>query len=136
MTEWKILLVDDEPVVLRVIRLALEKAGYQVETRPNGLAALERIREQPPDVLITDIEMPQMSGQELCQKLEAEMPDRRFPIFVATSLTGLEHRGWSQSIPRLVFLEKPLSARKLVKTLNDYFEDQAARTTQILGEAT
>ena len=77
MTEWKILLVDDEPVVLRVIRLALEKAGYQVETRPNGLAALERIREQPPDVLITDIEMPQMSGQELCQKLEAEMPDRR-----------------------------------------------------------
>lgn len=109
----RILLVDDEPIVLRVMRLALEKEGYQVDTSIDGEDALAKIEANHPDVLITDIEMPRMSGQELCVHLQETMPGRKFPIFVSTSLTALEHREWSQDISNLIFLEKPISIRKL-----------------------
>ncbi|MGI9261419.1 MAG: response regulator [Woeseiaceae bacterium] len=117
----KILIVDDEPIVIRVIRLALAKEGYEVDTAPNGKVALEKIQASAPDALITDIEMPIMTGEELCKELHSSMPEREFPIFVATSLTALEHRFWSKSIPNLSFLEKPISARKLVAELSTYF---------------
>lgn len=126
MTQKRILIVDDEPLVLRVLRLALEKAGYIVDTRPNGMEALESIVDEPPDVLITDIEMPEMDGQELCRRIQRDFPNRQFVIFVATSLTSMEHRHWSDTVSDLNFLEKPLSARKLLAALNNYFENRTA----------
>jgi CheY-like chemotaxis protein len=109
----RILLVDDEPIVLRVMRRALEKEGYVVDVAINGEDALAKISASCPDVMVTDIEMPRMSGKELCLHIQETMPDRKFPIFVSTSLTALEHREWSGLISNLVFLEKPISIRKL-----------------------
>ena len=120
-------MADDEPMVLRVLRLQLERAGYEVDTAPNGEVALEKVRENPPDVLITDIEMPRMNGEQLCLRLQSEFPDRSFPIFVATSLTGLRHRDWTHGMANLHFLEKPLSARKMLTSLSEYF----AQTTKV-----
>lgn len=113
-----ILIVDDDPVVLRVVRLALEREGHEVTACANGALALEQLRDALPDALITDIEMPRMTGEELCKAIHETLPERTFPIFVATSLTALEHRRWSGSIPNLHFLEKPVSARKLISQLN------------------
>ena len=109
----RILLVDDEPMVLRVMRLALEREGYRVDVAIDGEDALAKITMSCPDVLVTDIEMPRMTGKELCLRIQETMPDRKFPIFVSTSLTALEHREWSRRISNLVFLEKPISIRKL-----------------------
>jgi DNA-binding response OmpR family regulator len=117
----RILLCDDEPMVLRVLRLQLEAAGFEVETAPNGKAGLELIDSNPPDALVTDIDMPQMSGEELCKYLHENKPDRTFPIFVATSLTTLRHRHWSSAIDNVHFLEKPLSAKKLIAALKAFF---------------
>jgi DNA-binding response OmpR family regulator len=108
-----ILLVDDEPMILRVMRQALEKDGFQIKTAFDGKDALEKITASQPDVLITDIDMPRMTGKELCLQIQASMPDRQFPIFIMTSLTALEHRDWSGKISNLVFVEKPISLRKL-----------------------
>ncbi len=128
MSKTRILIVDDEMVVIRVLKLVLERAGYEVESRTNGQAALERILEQAPDVLITDIEMPRMTGEELCKQLNERFPDRDYPIFIATSVTAMEHRVWSRDIPNLIFLEKPLSARMLLARLSDYFSAPTAAT--------
>lgn len=118
----RIIIVDDEPVVLRVMRLALERAGHDVEACANGHDALEAVCNEPPDALITDIEMPRMSGEELCHEIHRLMPNRRYPIFVSTSLTAIEHRRWSNSIPNLHFLEKPISARRLVSLLDEHLD--------------
>ncbi len=109
----KIYLTDDEPAPIRVLKMTLERKGYEVETFPNGEQVLHRIREQIPDVLITDIEMPVMTGEELCAQLKVEFPARTFPIFVVTSLTDLQHRQWAQGMENLHFLEKPISMRRL-----------------------
>ena len=132
MSMKRILLVDDQATVLRVLRLSLEKAGYFVDTAANGQEALQKIKSDEPDALITDIEMPVMDGRELCQTLERDLPDRSFPIFLATSLTGVEHRGWSAAISNMFFMEKPVSARMLTAKLSDYFTDGQTQTMKKL----
>ena len=120
----QLLIVDDEATVIRVLRRSLEKAGYRVATARNGLEALEKLAAGAPDAMITDIEMPKMTGQQLCQTIHERLPDREFPIFVVTSLTAVEHRDWSRVIPNLFFLEKPVSIRRLTAKLEEYFSQE------------
>ncbi len=117
----KIIIVDDEPHVLRVLKLSLENEGYAVETCANGKEALARLQQVTPDILITDIQMPQINGEELCRHIQEHMPDRNFLIFVLTSRTEIEHREWTREIDNLLFLEKPVSIRDLVGKIDDYF---------------
>ena len=116
-----IVIADDEPHVLRVLKLSLEKEGYLVDVCANGKEALTRLEQEYPDILITDIQMPQMTGEELCKHIKKHMPDRKFLIFVLTSRTEIEHREWSRDIDNLLFLEKPVSIRNLVEKLDGYF---------------
>ena len=117
----KILIADDEPHVLRVLKMSLEKEGYAVDVCANGNEAVARLAQEQPDILITDIQMPQMTGEELCKYIQQRMPNRRFLIFVLTSRTEIEHREWSRGINNLLFLEKPVSIRDLVEKLDSYF---------------
>jgi len=122
----RILIVDDEPNMRRVLKLYLERAGYAVATCCNGQEALDAIRNGEPDALVTDIKMPVMSGKDLCLALDERMPDRAFPIFIMTSMTDREHREWINCISNLYFLEKPLSMRMLEQKLRKCFEAEAA----------
>ncbi len=119
----KILIADDEPHVLRVMKMSLENEGYAVDTCANGMEALAHIEREHPDILITDIQMPQMTGEELCRHIEEYIPNRNFLIFVLTSRTEIEHREWSRQIGNLQFLEKPVSIRNLIERLDTYFSD-------------
>ncbi len=115
-----ILIVEDEPHVVRVMKLALEENGYIVNVAHNGEQALDKLDQGLPDLLITDIDMPRMNGRDLCKKIEEEMPDRKFPILVLTAKTELEHREWTRDMVNAMFLEKPVSIRKLLKMLDEY----------------
>ncbi len=117
----RILIVDDEPHVIRVMRLALERAGYEVSEAGNGEMALLQIAENLPDVMITDIDMPRMTGETLCKEIQRTMPERTFRIYVLTARAELEHREWSAALPNLDFMEKPVSIRKLIARLETYF---------------
>ena len=115
-----ILIVEDEPHGVRIMKLALEKNGYSVSVSHNGEQALEKFNEMKPDLLITDINMPRMNGEVLCENIEKSIPDREFPILVLTSKTEIEHREWTKNMKKTMFLEKPVSIRKLLKLLDDY----------------
>lgn len=124
----RILVADDEPHMSRVIELYLRRQGYEVDLVRDGQEALESILQNPPDVLITDIQMPRMTGQALCMELQKRLPDRSFRIIVMTSMTDREHREWSGAMRDASFMEKPVSMRSLVSTLSSYFADrQTAR---------
>jgi CheY-like chemotaxis protein len=119
-----ILLVDDEPHVIRVMRLSLERAGYTVREAANGEQAMEQIKHARPDMLIVDIDMPRMTGKELCLSLAENMPDRLFGIYVLTSRTARDHRDWSAKIPHLRLVEKPVSIQQLLADLEREFAEQ------------
>lgn len=117
----RILIADDESHMRGVLKLYLARAGYEVEVVANGSEALTSILNSSPDVLVTDIHMPIMTGKELCLALVEQHPQRTFPIFVMTSMTDREHREWTQKIDNLEFLEKPLSMRMLTQKLDRLF---------------
>lgn len=114
-----ILIVEDEPHVIRVMKLSLEENGYIVCAAHNGEQALEKIKQELPDLLITDIDMPRMNGRELCEHIQQNLPDRKFPILVLTSKTEIEHREWTKDMHQTMFLEKPVSIRKLIRLLDN-----------------
>ncbi len=127
----RILIVDDEPTMTRLLKLYLERAGFDVACAHNGQEALASILAHAPDAMVTDIHMPVMTGKELCLAIEAQYPERRFPIFVMTSMTDREHREWTQKIRNLDFLEKPLSMRSLTRLLAQHFSAVDAVNTDI-----
>jgi two-component system KDP operon response regulator KdpE len=65
----RILIVDDERQITRMLRTALQSSGYEVSSASNGIEALAQIQEQPPDLIITDLAMPEMNGVELTQSV-------------------------------------------------------------------
>ena len=110
----RIMIVDDHPPVLRVMKLGLEGAGFEVETAKDGSEALDMLRASPPDFLVSDIDMPRMTGKELCLAITEEFPQRVFPIVVLTARTETEHRDWTNDMTNLTFMEKPVSIRRLI----------------------
>lgn len=116
----RILIVDDEPIGALVIKRCLERAGHETECASDGAAALEKIRERAPDLLITDIQMPVMCGEKLCGAIQAEFPDRRFPIIVMTATLERGTRDWVAGIPGAEFLEKPFSPRQIVARVSEH----------------
>ena len=120
----KIFIVDDHPPVIRVMRLGLESAGYEVITAANGAECLAKLLEETPDFLVTDIDMPRMNGRELCEAIQNQFPDRHYPIVVLTSRTELEHRDWTSGIDNLRFMEKPVSIQKLQKLIAETLDSE------------
>lgn len=131
----RILIVDDEPHMTHVLKLYLQRVGYSVETVPNGQVALASVLKNAPDVMVTDIQMPIMTGKELCLALEEQYPERIFPIFVMTSMVDREHREWTQKINNLKFLEKPLSMRALIRELDKHFGTENLASANTSGVA-
>lgn len=119
----RILIVDDHAPVLRVLKLGIEDAGYEVDTASNGSECLVKLCECHPDFMVTDIDMPRMTGKELCLAVEKQFPDRAFPIVVLTSRAEMEHREWTQAIDNLTFMEKPVSVRRLLAHIGSCFAE-------------
>ena len=124
----RVLIVDDHAPVIRVLKLGIEDAGYEVDTASNGSECLVKLCDGHPDFLVTDIDMPRMTGKELCLAIEEQFPNRAFPIVVLTSRTELEHRDWTRSIQNLTFMEKPVSVRQLVSLIGKTLGEPAAET--------
>src|SRR5687767_10644391 len=78
----RILVVDDEPQLMRVLRMGLKSRGYDVRVAADGLCGLETFMDWKPDLVITDLAMPEMDGLELCRRLRAISP---VPIIVLSA---------------------------------------------------
>jgi len=86
-TAQKVLLVDDEPDIVELLRYNLEREGYAVQTALNGKDALKSAKTWHPDLVVLDIMMPGMDGVEVCMQL------RQLPEFKNTVITFLTARG-------------------------------------------
>ena len=121
MNTTKILIVDDEPYVARVLKLVLQKEGYMVSCVNNGLQALEAYREARPDIIVTDVKMPHMTGRDLVEVIRNTEGDNETPIVVMTSTLESENRDWVSGVKSVSFVGKPVSPRELVGIVNSYF---------------
>jgi CheY-like chemotaxis protein len=82
-----LLVVDDDPHVADLVRQALEEEPYEIEAAADGRAALDAIRERPPDVILLDLLMPRMDGFEVIARLQQDPVRRTIPVIVLTAKT-------------------------------------------------
>ena len=108
-----ILLVEDHDDVRRMLCLYLERAGYHLQAVPDGEAALEHYREDPADLVVTDLLLPGMSGVELIADLRCEFPDVKI---VATS-SGEKMLARARQMAVTEILQKPFPPSKLLKII-------------------
>lgn len=107
----KILVVDDEPKIVEVLKAYLEKENYEVITSYNGNEALNIFRKESPDLILLDLMLPDISGEELCKIIRL---DSKVPIIMITAKTEEESELEGLNIGADDYITKPFSAKQVV----------------------
>ncbi|HEX4420960.1 MAG TPA: response regulator [Kofleriaceae bacterium] len=81
----RVLVIDDEPDVVRLILKVLSPRGHVVQTARDGASALARVKQEPPDVILLDSDVPKIDGAEVCRRIKTNEETQRIPIVMMTS---------------------------------------------------
>ena len=125
-TAAKILVVDDEAHIVQVVSLKLRNAGYEVITAVDGEEAFEIARTAMPNLVITDFQMPYMTGLELCRALAEHGPTRDIPVLMLTA------RGYALDPGDLALgnirnvIAKPFSPRAVLAQVEEILSERPA----------
>jgi class 3 adenylate cyclase/CheY-like chemotaxis protein len=141
MTEriWKILVVDDTPQNIKVLDAILSPRGYRVATARSGAEALQKVRDEAPDLVLLDIVMPGMSGYEVVQRLRDDPATRVLPVVMVTALGAQEEKVKAIEAGADDFLTKPVNQLELlarvksllrIKAYHDTIQSQAAELAE------
>jgi chemosensory pili system protein ChpA (sensor histidine kinase/response regulator) len=115
-----ILVVDDSITVRRVTQRLLQREGYRVALAADGLLALERLAEELPSVVLSDIEMPRMDGFDLVRNIKADPRLASLPIITITSRIAEKHREHAMALGVDHYLGKPYSEEELLSLIRRY----------------
>ena len=126
----RILLVDDEATVRRIMELGLSKGGHSIRTAENGQKALDAILEESPDLLITDIEMPRMDGYEVATHVRNTPRLKGTPIVMVTSRVGDKHRNRAMELGVNAYLGKPFQEAQLLEAIKPLLASRRAAVAQ------
>ena len=119
MTGKKVLVVDDEIHIVHVVAIKLRNNGYEVTTADNGAEAYELVCKEKPDIIVTDYQMPVMSGIELVQKLRADEATKDIPVIMLTARSFAISKAQQEDLKISGCLSKPFSPRELLGDIED-----------------
>jgi CheY-like chemotaxis protein len=108
----RILVVDDDASLRDLLRLHLSAAGYEVDVAADGIAAGYKVLKSPPDLIITDVNMPHMDGFEFVAALKADKSLPPIPVIFLTSLEEGDQRG--RELGAVGYVTKPIRADRLL----------------------
>lgn len=118
-----ILIVDDEPLTRVLFRLMLEPAGFQIFEAEDGIDALEKIKQNRPDVLLLDIMMPRMDGYTVCKKLRGNEETADLPIIMCSARSDQTALNKSIDAGANRYLLKPVPRQDLLQNINESLRD-------------
>lgn len=117
-TATSVLVVDDEPQVVWMLRFSLEAEGYQTFSARDGRAALDEIRERRPNVILLDIMMPVMDGWSVLEELRSLPMEDRPRVVVVSARTSLRDRAKASELGADAFVPKPFNLDDLLRVLH------------------
>ena len=133
-----ILVVDDEKSIRELLIFNLEKAGYQVGETEDGLAALEKIRREKPDLVVLDLMLPGMDGMEVCRNLKVQPLTAGIPVIMVTARNEEIDKVIGLELGADDYITKPFSPRELVARVKAVLRrsqrDSAAEGELIVGK--
>ena len=132
----KILLVDDEPDILALVKYNLEKEGYVLETAENGVVGVEKAKSFKPDLILLDIMMPEMDGMEACQEIRKE-ESLANTIIVFLTARGEDYSqlaGYDAGADD--YITKPVKPKVLVSKLKALLRRTSVVETEVAADST
>ncbi len=126
----KILIVDDDQLMQKLLEYIIKKAGYKVSVADNGSNALKIVKRDKPDLIISDVEMPKMNGLELCQKLKENIDTKLIPIILFTSNTQIQDKLCGFRSGADDYFIKPLHLKNLLTRVQSLLESEDALSSE------
>lgn len=120
---WEILVVDDDRGMRLLLRVSLERKGFQVTQAPDGQAAVDQVLVSPPDLILMDVMMPRMDGLTACRIIRNTERVAHIPIIILSALTTSEDKQKGLDVGVNLYLTKPVSPLTLVETVNQVLVD-------------
>ena len=123
----RILCIEDDPDMIDLIRLILERRGFDVEGAESGKAGLQAMQSAPPDLVLLDLMMPDMDGWDVYQKMKADAITRSIPIIVVTASAQGIDREFGLHIAKVDdYIVKPFSPQDLLASVDRVLGNQTA----------
>ena len=115
-----ILIVDDSPVNIRLLSSILTKQGYEVQSGINGDMALKAVRENPPDLILLDINMPDMNGYEVCELLKSDARSAEIPIIFISALEDIADKVKAFEVGGVDYIPKPFEFKEVIARVDTH----------------
>lgn len=115
-----VLIVDDSQTLRHMLSELLQKNGITVIEATNGIEAKERIQTSAPDLVITDLIMPQMNGYELCRWIKNEPTTQNIPVLICSTKSEEFDRYWGMKQGADAYITKPFHPPELLKTVRHF----------------
>jgi two-component system phosphate regulon response regulator PhoB len=128
----RVLIVDDDPDIVGLVRYNLSHAGFEVQAASTGREALEIIRKLPPDLVVLDVMLPDVDGLEVCRTIRQQPPSRRIPILMLTAKGEEIDRVVGFEIGADDYVAKPFSPRELVLRVKSILRRAGVERTDVL----
>ena len=119
----KILVIEDDPVVARLMQYTLTKHGYEVQTASNGLEGLRKARQERPDLIILDVMLPGIDGYEICHRLRAEPRTSAIPIMIYSAKGQEDDLAAGQRVGANDYLMKPAEPYEITRMVGRLLEE-------------
>ncbi len=126
-----ILVVDDTPTNLILVKKLLEREGYRIETAENGKEALAKVGVQKFDLILLDVMMPIMDGFTTCERLKAEYRSKDIPVIFLTAMSDIEEVNKGFEVGGVDYIVKPFNPRELKARVKTHLELKAYREEEI-----
>lgn len=125
----KILLVDDEPELIELIKFRLEANDYEVITANDGVVCLNKSQTEAPDVILLDLVMPVMDGYEACRRLKQMPQAKDIPIILFTASDAKDIKKKVEDLGAFDYIVKPFEPEELLKRIT-----QALKSRPVTGD--
>ena len=125
MAEKKVLVVDDEIHIVHVAAIKLRNNGYEVVTATNGAEAFELACAEKPDIIVTDFQMPAMTGLELVEEIRQNEETKDIPVILLTARSFAISEEQQEDLQISGCLSKPFSPKELLENIEDILYQRA-----------
>ena len=115
----RVLLVDDEPELIRALSVRLTASGFTCATAKNGEEGLAKVQEARPDLIIVDLLMPEMDGYEMCRRLKSDRQTASIPVLVLTAVPERSVEQHLHDLGSARVLHKPFDSAQLLATVRE-----------------
>jgi len=123
MSKKRILLVDDEPALVELIKIRLEANGYEILTAGDGQQALDTARKEMPDLIILDLMLPKIDGYKVCRMLKFDEKYKKIPVLMFTARAQESDKKLGEEVGADGYIVKPFEPSALLSKIKEFLKE-------------